>query len=201
MRTKEAKPLFIVCLLVAIGIIFGCTPLEKRVDLTYRKSVTGQRGAGDVSVTRPLVEPQMPRVPGSLPVIGTVKETGTRIIATSDVPDWVMAALMQELYAAGYEVKTVPQMPPAVAKGVHVRVTRLSVNQNIEGLLVTTSTDIAMAADIWKNGQLVKTLNVSTGGQDQGLDRSAAFVSESLQKVLQSAMQQLIPGIVKTLEG
>ncbi len=200
MRVKQAKPLFIVCLL-GIGVILGCTPLEKRVDLTYQKSVIGQRGSGDVFVTRPVVEPQMPRVPGSLPVIGTVKETGTRIIATSDVSDWVMTALMQELYAAGYEVKTVPQIPPAAAKGVHVRITRLSVNQTIEGLLVTTSIDIAMAADIRKNGQLVKTLNVSAGGQDQGFDRSAAFVSESLQKVLQSAMQQLIPGIVKTLEG
>jgi hypothetical protein len=92
-------------------------------------------------------------------------------------------------------------MPAAASKGVRLRVTRFSVNQNIEGLLVTTSTDIAVAADIWKNGRLVKTLNVSAGGQDQGFDRSAPFVSESLQKVLQSAMQQLIPGIVKTLEG
>jgi hypothetical protein len=82
-----------------------------------------------------------------------------------------------------------------------VRVTRLSVSQNIDGLFATTSTDIALAADIRKNGRLVKTLNVSAGGQDEGFDRSAAFVSESLQKVLQSAMEQLIPGIVKTLEG
>ncbi len=202
MRMKQIhEAVVIACLLVASMVISGCTPLEKRVDLTYQKSVTGQHGSGDVFVTRPVVEPQMPKVPGSLPVIGTVKETGTRIIATSDVSDWVMAALMQELYAAGYEVRTVPQIPPAARKGVHVRVTRLSVIQNIENLLVTTTTDIALAADIWKNGQLVKTLNVSTGGQDQGFDRSAGFVAESLQKVLQSAMQQLIPGIVKTLEG
>jgi hypothetical protein len=190
-----------VCLLVAIGIVFGCVPLEKRVDLTYQKSVTGQWGSGDVFVTRPVVEPDMPLVPGSLPVIGTVGETGARIIATGDVADWVMAALMQELYAAGYEVRTVPQIPAAAAKGVRVRVTRLSVNQKTDGLLITTSTDIAMEADIRKNGRLVTTLNVSAGGQDQGFDGSASFISEALQKVLQSAMQQLLPGIVKTLEG
>ncbi len=187
--------------LCCVAMFFGCTPLEKRVDLTYQRSVTAPRGSGEVYVVRPLVEQQLRKVPGSLPVIGTVKEAGTQIIATSDVADWVMRALVQELSSAGYTTKTVSQILPGAGKGVRVRVTRLSVNQTISGLVITTSTDIGLAADVWKNGQLVKTLSVSTGGQDQGLDRSASFVSMSLQRALQSAMQQLIPGIVNTLEG
>jgi hypothetical protein len=188
-------------LVLLTGLLFGCAPLEKRVPLTYQRAGGASGGTGEVYLLRPVLEQQLPKMPGGRAVLGVVKDSDTQIVAAEDVSQWVMNALMQELYSAGYEVRTALQLPADAPKGVRVRVQSVSSNQTSDGLILTTSTDIKLAADIFRAGQLTKTLTVATGSQDQGLDRSAEFVAESLQKTLQSAMQQLIPGIVNALEG
>jgi hypothetical protein len=110
-----------------------------------------------------------------------------------------MGALTEELHSAGYETRTAPRLPPGVPQGVSVRVVKLSADQTTDQVLLTTSTDISLAAEVWKQGALVKILTVEAHREDQGLDRSGAFIGASLQKTLQSAMEELIPDIIGTL--
>lgn len=190
-----------VCLVFVSGLLTACTPLEKRIDLNYQRAVSAAGGSGEVFVAKPELGTQPLKMPGGRSIVGTVKDAGTQIVTADDPGEWVMRALIQELYGAGYEIKTVAVMPQDAPKGVAVRILRMSANQTTDGLILTTNTDIELAADLWKNGRLVKTLTVSTGSEDQGLDRSGEFVAEALVRTLQSAMKQLVPGVVKTLEG
>jgi hypothetical protein len=192
---------FLVGLVMVTGVLFGCTPFEKRVDLTYERA-TGHAGAsGELFLARPVLEQQITRLPGGRSVIGTLRGTGTQIVTADDINEWVMRAFMQELYAAGYEIKTAAALPPDIRRGVIPRIEGLSANQFSDGIVITTITEVKLAVDVWKAGKLATTLTVSTGSEDRGLDRSGEFVAESLRKTLQSAMQQLLPGIMKTLAG
>jgi hypothetical protein len=186
---------FLVLLLFS-GLLNGCAPLEKRVDLTYRQAVYGRGGSGEIFLARPVFEKQPDRLPGGRVILGPVKGTDTLIVTTDDVSQWVADALAQELSSAGYEVRRMPAVSARVSKGVALKVQNLSCNQTSDGLVLTTSTNIALAADVWKNGRVVKTLTASAGSEDQGLDRSGPVVAASLEKTLQSTMRELVPGII-----
>jgi uncharacterized lipoprotein YajG len=198
---REQSFRHILFLVLPALLLIGCASLEKRVDLGYERKTSITGGAGELLIAKPVTEHHVVRAPGGRTVLGTVNEAGTQITTTDDVSEWIMRALMQELYGAGFEIKTVGRMPEHAGKGVLVRIVRLSGNQSTDGITITTRTDIELAADLWKNGRLLKTITVATGSEDKGLDRSGAFVSDALQRTLQAAMQQLLPEIVRSLEA
>ena len=55
-------------------------------------------------------------------------------------------------------------------------------------------------AQLWKNGQLVKTLTVGARAEEEGVDRSSEPIRLALRKTLQTVMQDLVPEIIKVLE-
>ena len=181
------------------SLLVGCATLEKPVDLTYSHAVTAGGGSGEAYLAMPVIEPHLLKMPRGRTVLGTVKGTATQIVTSDDVSQWIIGALTDELHSAGYEIRTVPRLPPGVPQGVSVRVVKLSADQATDGLLLTTSTDISLAAEVWKQGVLVKTLTAEAARQDQGLDRSGTFVGATLQETLQSAMEQLVPDIIGAL--
>jgi len=179
-------------------LLIGCATVEKRADLTYQRATDVRGGSGEIYLAKPVIDVQFGRMPGRT-VLGSVRNTGTQIVTTDDISDWIMGALSDELYHAGYEIRTVPTLPVDTSRGVLVWVKGLSADQADKGLILTTSTGMELSAEIWKDGGLSKTLTVKVGSQDEGMDRSGKPVTAALQKTLQSAMTQLLPGIVDAL--
>ena len=169
---------------------------ESRSHLSAGRRRAG--GSGEIYLAKPVIDVRFGKMPGRT-VLGLVRNTGTQIVTSDDISDWIMGALTDELYPAGYEIRTVPALPVGVSRGVLVWVKGLSANQEDEGLILSTSTEMELSAEIWKEGRLSKTLTVKVGSRDEGVDRSGTTVTVSLQKTLQSAMVQLLPGIVDAL--
>jgi hypothetical protein len=200
MSPKHSRFLYVLMATFFATLITGCASLEKRVDLTYPEVAQGKEGAGGVFLARPVFDEPPATAPGGRVILGSVKGTDTWIVTPDDVPRWVRGALGRELSAVGYRVETGPVLTARVERGVLVRVHHLSSNQESDGLVLTTSTDIALIAEVRRHGRLVKTLTASAQSQDQGLDRSDGPVSASLRKTLQSALRELVPGITNALE-
>jgi hypothetical protein len=189
----------ITLLLISGVCLAGCVSFEKVADLTYGRITGTKGGSGEVYLAKTVVEQPFPRLPGGRVVLGTVKDSVTQIVTSGDISRWIVSALMEELYSAGYEVRTVDSLPQKVTRGVLVRIVHLSSNQDSDGLVLRTSTEIDLAAEMWRAGRLAKTLTVSASSQDEGIDRSGAVVTSSLRATLQSAFGQLMPGIISTL--
>jgi hypothetical protein len=183
------------------GLVACSTSLEKRLDLTgYEPVVEGAKGSGEVYLARPVLTEKPLVLPGGRVVLGYVQGTGEQLVTRDDLSEWVADALAKELQSSGYEVKRSPDLPPRASRGIVVKIAQLSAGQT-SGLLLTTSTSIHLAADIWENGRLVKAMTASADSKDEGIDRSGEFVAASLRKQLQTVMQELVPDIVKALSS
>jgi hypothetical protein len=176
----------------------GCAPLEKRVDLTYQRSANVAGGSGQIFVSQPVMKQNLAALPSGKQVLGKAEDAD--VVIKESPANWLLSALVQELSAAGYDVKTVPALPAKVSKGVQATVLALSANQSSNVLTITTVTEVKLEAQLWKNGQIVKTLTASARDQEEGVDRSSEPIRWALEKTLQRAMQELVPDIVKTLE-
>jgi len=188
------------CTLPLFLLIFAasCAQVEKRVDLTYGRFVNASGGAGQVFVAQPIEQYSVAALPAGKQVIGKAENAD---VVTKDNPaTWLLSALAQELSAAGYEVKTVPNLPADASKGVKAAILALSANQSSKVLTITTVTEVKLEIQLWKNGQLINTLTAGARDQEEGLDRSAEPIRWALEKTLQRAMQELVPDIIKSLK-
>ena len=107
---------------------------------------------------------------------------------------------MKELSAAGYDVRTVQDLPPGAPKGVEATIVALSANQSTGVFMVTTVTEMKLEARLTKDGAVVKTLSASVRDHDEGTDRSPEPIRVALERTLQRALRELIPDIVRSLE-
>jgi hypothetical protein len=185
-------------LLLLIIITTGCAPLEKRVDLTYQRFVNTSGGSGQILVAEPVMEQRLARFPLGERLVG--KAESIDLVIKESPTGWLLSALVQELSAAGYDVKTVSTLPPGISKGVQATVLVLSANQYSNLLTLTTVTEMKLEAQLWKNGQILKTLTAGARAQEEGVDRSSEPIRSALEKTLQAAMQGLVPDIVKAFE-
>ncbi len=190
---RLAVPPFFLLLLAA-----GCFPLEKHVELTYERLATSRSASGEVFVAHPTVKQPLTALPGGRQVLG--KAGDTDIVIEKSPEDWLLSAFVEELSAAGYNVRTVAALPPGASKAVVPAILALSARQTSEVLIVTTFAEVKLEAQLWRHGQLLKTLTVSASDQEEGMDRSSEPVRRALEKALQSAMGELLPGIVEGLD-
>lgn len=179
-------------------IATGCAPLEKRVDLTYQRFANATGGSGQIFVAQPVMKQDLPALPSGKQLVG--KADAADVVIKESPAKWLLSALAQELSAAGYDVKTVSALPTGVSKGVQATVLALSANQSSNVLTITTVTEVKLEAQLWKNGQLIKTLTAGARDQEEGMDRSSEPIRLALEKTLQRAMQELLPDIIKSLE-
>jgi hypothetical protein len=191
-RVLRSAPFFL--LLIATC----CAPLEKRVDLTYQGFVNATGGSGQVFVAQPVMKQSLPALPSGAQVVGKVE--GADIVVAESPANWLLSALVKELSAAGYDVKTVSALPAGVSKGVEATILALSANQSSGVLTVTTVTEVKLKARLWKNGVIMKTLTASAQDHEEGMNRSSEPIRWALEKTLQRAMQELVPDIIKSLE-
>lgn len=191
-----------ILLLVIAGLLLaGCASYEKRINLSYDPTLLFKSGDGEVDVAGPIIDVRLTKLPGGKVALGTVKESITQIVTADNVSEWVRNAVLEELYHAGYKVNAVPSLSPKARKTVLLRLVSLSGNQYSDGLILSTYTQIGLSADIWKEGRLLKTLTATAGGEQRGIDRSAAPVSRAFKNTLQSVLEQLVPDIISTLES
>jgi hypothetical protein len=195
-RTIRLLPIILLA-----GLLACSASLEKRLNLTgYETAVHGMKGSGEVYLARPVLEERLSVLPGGRIVLGYVKGTGEQLVTQDDLSEWVADALARELQSSGYEVKRSPGLPAHASGGIVVRIVQLSAGQT-DGLVLATTTNIRLAADIWKNDRLVKTITAGANSKDEGIDRSGEFVAASLRKQLQLVMQELVPDIVGALSS
>ena len=140
----------------------------------------------------------LPELPSGKHVVGKAEDVD--VVITESPVNWLLSALVQELSAAGYDVKTAPALPAGVSKGVQATVLAISANQSSNVLTITTVTEVKLEAQLWKNGQVIKTLTAAARDQEEGMDRSSEPIRWALEKTLQRAMQELVPDIIKSLE-
>jgi hypothetical protein len=179
-------------------VVVGCASLEKRVDLTYGTVVTSSGGSGEVFIAQPVMKQTLTALPSGKQIIGRVGEAD--IVVRGSPENWVLSALIQELSAAGYQVKTVPTLPNNVSKGMAATILALAANQSSNLLTLTTVTDLRMEVQLWRAGRLIKTLTASAQDHEEGTDRSSEPIRSALEKTLQRIMQELLPDIVTALE-
>ena len=113
--------------------------------------------------------------------------------------NWLLSALVRELTAAGFTVKTVATLPSGVPKGVRATMVSLSANQSSRVVTITTIAEVKVEVELWRNGRPLKTLTASARDQEEGMDRSSEPIRWTLEKTLQRAMQELIPTMVEAL--
>ena len=190
----------VILLLVFLFSTTGCSPLlEKRVELSYQALVRTGGGSGEIFLAQPIEQHNRVPLPGGKWAIGKVDGV-TDVVSTESAGNWLIAALREELLAAGYQVKTGGDLPARVVKGLKVTILTLSANQVSKMLTISSITEVKVDAQLWKNGQLVKTLTVGARDEEEGVNRSSEPIRLALQKTLQTVMQDLIPKIIKVLE-
>ncbi len=185
-------------LFLVMSVIVGCAPLEKSVQLTYGRFVTTSGGSGVVFVAEPIVKQNLAVLPSGKQIIGKAEEAD--VVIRESPASWLRSAFVQELSGAGYDVKTVTDLPPDVSKGVKATMLALSANQSSKVLTIITVTEVKLEAQLWKNGKLLKTLTAGAMDHEEGMDRSPEPIRSALEKTLQRVMQELVPDIVKGLE-
>ncbi|OPY71581.1 MAG: hypothetical protein A4E64_03194 [Syntrophorhabdus sp. PtaU1.Bin058] len=176
----------------------GCASVRQQVDLTYGRFVNAAGGSGELFIARPAAQYSAAPFQAGRTVLG---KTGEEEIFTGNDPvDWFLSALVEELSAAGYKVKTCTELPDRVSKGVKPAIVGLSANQSSNALTISTVAQVRLEAQVFKDGRLTKTLTSGARDEDEGMDRSAEPIRWALEKTLQHAMQGLVPDIVKSLE-
>ncbi|HAK88989.1 MAG: hypothetical protein A2077_05905 [Nitrospirae bacterium GWC2_46_6] len=183
-----------------LSILSGCGTMDQRADLTYEKIVNAKGGSGDIYMAKPLETHNAARKPSGVLMLGMVKETDRDVVTGDSISDWVMLAMLQELYTAGYNVKTVKGLPDNVSKGIAVSVAAISADQDSDFVAIKTVSNMKISIQLWKDGKNVKSLTFDAGNEEKGVDRSAEPISKSLQKTLQNIMKQLVPEIVRVLQ-
>jgi ribosomal protein S5 len=107
---------------------------------------------------------------------------------------------VQELSFAGYNTKTVSELPNDVSKGIDLTVLKVFVDQDPGFWTVGAISDVQFMVEIWKNGVRVKSFNVVAKGDERSMAGTAETKGKSLRKAMQAAIQQAVPEIIKTLE-
>ncbi len=171
--------------------------MEKRVDLDYGTFVNATGGSGEVIIAQPVMKESAVALPSGGRIVG--KSGNADVVIGESPANWLLSALVRELTAAGFTVKTVATLPSGVSKGVRAAMVSLSANQSSGVVTITTIAEVKLEVELWRDGRPLKTLTASARDQEEGMDRSSEPIRWTLEKTLQRAMQELIPTMVEAL--
>jgi hypothetical protein len=182
------------------SLLTGCASVNQNVNLTYDVAVDAKGGSGELFLAGPEETYNAVKQPSGEMILGSVKGTDRNVVTRSNVGDWIMVAFMEELRAAGYNVKPINELPGNAAKGLKIIVSKVTANQTTELVTITTTVDMKIFVEIWKNGTKMITLGTGSTIEKKGIDRSEKPIELAMKETLQNALQQLLPGIINTLE-
>ena len=196
----NARKVTITLLFLIASLAGGCGFKDQRVGLTYENIAGAGGGGGELFIARPLEHYALDKTSGGLWILGTVNGTEGAVVTGDSVDDWFLNALAEGLSAAGYHVKTVTGLPEDAVKGCKPAVLKISADQTLSLITADTVVHLKLSVEVWKKGKLVKTLSVSAGNEDKGIDHSAGHLSYVLTSTLQNAMKNLLPDLIEALE-
>src|SRR5574340_1076488 len=161
------KRILAAAIFLIAGAATACSRLDQRADLSYEKIVNAKGGSGELFISKPVEQHKAFKKPSGEMAIGKIKDTDREIITDDSISDWVMLALIQELYTAGYNVKTVSELPVDVVKGVKIIISGIKADQVFGTLIIKTESEIRLSAEMWKNGKSVKTLKIEGSHEEK----------------------------------
>lgn len=114
------KPKIILTIAIFLVAVMAtaCSHFDQRAGLTYEKTVNATGGSGELFIAKPIEKHNAVKKPSGMLILGAVKGTDRAVVTKDSIGDWVMLALMKELYIAGYNVKAVSELPENVSKGL-----------------------------------------------------------------------------------
>lgn len=182
----------------------SCAFVDQKVDLLYERTVNARGGSGQIFIAKPKEHQRLTKKSNTW-VVGTVKNTlGMKtadVITESNIGDWLVGALVQELSVAGYDTKTVSVLPDDVTKGLDLTVLKVFVESDPGFWTFGAISDVQFTVEIYKNGSKAKALNIVAKGDERSAVGGSAWTKGiSFRKAMQAAMQQVVPEIIRTLE-
>ncbi len=195
-----ARRILMVLALLIFGLLTGCASVDQRVNLTYDVAVDAKGGSGELFIAGAEETYNAVRKPSGEMIIGSVKGTDRNVVTKSNIGDWIMIAFMDELRAAGYNVKPITELPGNAAKGLKIIVSKVNANQTAELVTITTTVDMKISVEIWKKGTKIITLGTGAAIEKKGIDRSEKPIEIAMKETLQNALKELLPAIINTLE-
>lgn len=187
-------------MVLASLLIAGCGGIEKKVDLKYERLAEAKGGTGELYIAKPVERHNIIKKPSGVLVLGVIKGTDADIVTEDSIADWVMFALFEEFYLAGYNIKVVPELPESASKGMKVVILKVAANQEAGLMTIKSNTDLKISFELWKGNRNVRNLTIETGAEEKGIDRSPEPVNAALKKSLQKAIQKAVPDIIKAFE-
>jgi len=198
------KVRLILLLITILFFVSGCMP-DFRVDLTYDRVVNAAGGSGEIYIAKPKDISSIDRLSSGEWILGTVRgafgEKKFDIVTPTNVGDWIVDALTQELTFSGYHVNLVSALPQGASKGIDLTLLKLTVNHGGVWKLGAVS-DVQFRVDIVDRGIKTKSFDVLATGDERTalVGVGVKNVGISLRKAMQIAMHHTVPEIIKTLE-
>lgn len=203
--TSLLRPLVILTGCLALAGLGGCAIVDQKIGLTYaRHDLSLVRHSGDVTVTRAAPRPEAKNSSGEW-IIGSLNNAHgvhqADLLSERSPEEWISDALLHELGQAGYTVTSAETLPAAVARGIAI--TGISTFLNVNKGIVTADTrlELKFNAEVFLNGDKVKTLTVaSRGDRTVALNASQEEKERIMLQSLQDAMQRIMPEIITLID-
>ena len=196
----NARKVTITLVFVIATLAGGCGFKDQRADLTYEKIINARGRGGELLIAKPSEKCHLDKTSNGLWILGTVNGTKGAVLTGDRVDEWFLNALADELSAAGYRIKTVTALPDDAGIGLKPSVLEISADQTLRLITAVTVVRLKLSVAVWKEGKLVKTVSVTAGNEDKGIDHSARRISYLLMNTLQNAMKNLVPDLIAALE-
>jgi hypothetical protein len=185
-----------------ISILAGCAT-DRKITLLYQPSVFATGGSGTLYLAASESRPASGKADSVQWIIGKVKnsdgDTVGDVVTTVAPSDLIMDAFSQELTRAGYKVLRVKTLPGDVSKGVNISALKVNLVEVSSIVKSEGTSNLTVSLELWKNGKKFKKLDYKTGFSDYALKDRDLLLPETLQKALQTLMEQAVPEIIKDM--
>ncbi|ABK99854.1 YajG family lipoprotein [Pelobacter propionicus] len=187
----------LLCALLLLAGICGCTTVDQTVSLNYAplERAFGQQ-SGEFIVSRVDSRPFARNARGEW-IIGSLNNVHgvhqADLLADRNQGEWISEALLLELKHSGYTVTRKSPLPPDTARGIEIRDLNASLNVNQDLFTSSAKQELKFNVDLYLNGTKIKTFAVvSRASHTLPLKASAEENARIMLQSMQDAMQQVM---------
>lgn len=197
MRNCNKVLLFLLCAIVSMPILSGCTRYARSVNTLYEPSVSIHNGTGEVNIVIP--ENQLTQSPAIKWVIGEVTDGENKKIDEVDSPrspsEIIQAAFALELKRGGYTVLPGSKSHEGDRWVIDLTKTEIKLEQVSELSNLKAKCRIVVGMDIYKSGKLVKKLEYEASSSNTDIKDRDILAKKVLEDALQSIMMKAVPDL------
>jgi len=146
----------------------GCAS-EHNVILNYERTLNITGGSGEIFIAKPNIIQVFRENHRGQKIIGDYWDAVTwDIVTDSNISDWIVNALSDELRHAGFNVGYVSDISETIDKGVSLSLIKFNISGNRKSILQSLDTNILLSMSIWKNGSMIKEYYIEGNGSNTG---------------------------------